>query len=75
MLCRHGKKIWLTEFAKSGTSNEDKVTLWTFLVLSSDYGKRIMYFSMLQALEFMQEILPLLEEHEGIHKYSWFENR
>ena len=63
--------IWLTEFAKSGTSNEDKVTSWSYLVLSFVHGKRIM----LQALEFMQEILPLLEEHEGIHKYSWFENR
>merc|ERR1711934_154208 len=48
---RHGKKIWLTEFAMSGTSNADKV------------------------LEFMQDILPMLEAHEGVFKYSWFMNR
>merc|ERR1711936_720193 len=48
---RHGKKIWLTEFAMSGTSNADKV------------------------LEFMQDILPMLETHEGVYKYSWFMNR
>ena len=34
-----------------------------------------MLYPMTQALEFMEEILPLLEEHEGIHKYSWFESR
>merc|ERR1712156_342801 len=45
---RHGKKIWLTEFAMSGTSNAGKV------------------------LEFMQDILPMLEAHEGVYKYSWF---
>jgi len=48
---RHGKKIWLTEFAMSGTNNAGKV------------------------LEFMQDILPMLEAHEGVYKYSWFMNR
>merc|ERR1711962_679513 len=48
---RHGKKIWLTEFAMSGTNNAGQV------------------------LEFMQDILPMLEAHEGVYKYSWFMNR
>merc|ERR1719266_899628 len=38
---RHGKKIWLTEFAMSNTNQPEK------------------------ALEFMQELLPLLEAEEG----------
>ena len=28
-----------------------------------------------QVLEFMQDILPMLEAHEGVYKYSWFMNR
>ena len=69
-LFRHGKKIWLTEFAMSGTSNADKVDLNGLLPIFW-----WLYNKYIQVLEFMQDILPMLETHEGVYKYSWFMNR
>ena len=73
IVARHGKKIWLTEFAMSGTSNADKVFSMKHPSLQvACIGNDGMDT---QVLEFMQDILPMLEAHEGVFKYSWFMNR
>ena len=73
-LFRHGKKIWLTEFAMSGTNNADKVDLNGLLPIFWWWHTRL-HDKYIQVLEFMQDILPMLETHEGVYKYSWFMNR
>ena len=80
---RHGKKIWLTEFAMSGTSDADKVVYeWNIHhnqvpSLPRTYPAACIGNGGInaQVLEFMQDILPMLEAHEGVYKYSWFMNR
>ena len=48
---RYGLRIWLTEFSRPRTGNEDVI------------------------LNYMQRVLPLLEEAHYVYKYSWFVHR
>ena len=63
---KYGKKIWLTEFAKCCTRDENEVI--NFMKVGFTIFKSML-------IDQFQEIIPRLEAADYVHRYSWFITR